>query len=220
MLRGGKRAAVSVSSWFCIPEQGMKDFEILSRASGFLVPAQAQYRKQFHIVTCSHSISPWRWPKYYPMDWLQHVNEKHTYYTLEVRHDDGSFATQLELQPTSFHHKNRDVAALHLENEKDGVKLLENLGYDPLSWNFEFLHPQDELYFSGHELVGQIHEDGTDERKPVPRLVGGCMTKQTENGQNFGSTGAKVLSDGMCGGPVLTSNSTQVVGMVEGIFRS
>jgi hypothetical protein len=31
---------LSFSSWFCVPDQGMKDFEILCRASAFLIKAK------------------------------------------------------------------------------------------------------------------------------------------------------------------------------------
>lgn len=33
-----RNLAFSFSSWFCVPELGMKDFEILCRASCFIVP--------------------------------------------------------------------------------------------------------------------------------------------------------------------------------------
>ena len=35
-----RKLALSVSSWFCVPEQGMKEFEVLSRASAFLVKSR------------------------------------------------------------------------------------------------------------------------------------------------------------------------------------
>lgn len=38
---GNRKICVSVSSWFCLPEQGMAQFEVLVRASGFLLPNAA-----------------------------------------------------------------------------------------------------------------------------------------------------------------------------------
>ena len=32
--------ALSISTWFCAPEQGMKEFEILNRSSAFLVKSR------------------------------------------------------------------------------------------------------------------------------------------------------------------------------------
>jgi hypothetical protein len=34
-----QRFSLSFTSWFCVPDQGMKDFEVLCRASAFLLPA-------------------------------------------------------------------------------------------------------------------------------------------------------------------------------------
>ena len=125
------RASFSISSWFCIPEEGMEDMEILSRASGFIVKARnpEKFGRNFHFVTVSHTVAPWRWPKYYPDEWLQAVNEKHTHYTIELRTDDGVFVSLIDLLPRSYHHLKRDLAVLHIENEKaimkDVFKLLE-----------------------------------------------------------------------------------------------
>jgi len=44
-----RRVALSFSSWFCIPDQGMNDFEILSRASAFIVKARPNNAVNFNI---------------------------------------------------------------------------------------------------------------------------------------------------------------------------
>lgn len=64
--------ALSISTWFCLPHHGMKDFEILNRASAFLVSSRSdkgvdlgienQFRK-IHVLTASHVAAPWKWPK-------------------------------------------------------------------------------------------------------------------------------------------------------------
>jgi hypothetical protein len=64
-------------------------------------------------------VAPWRWPKLYPDEWLRHVNEKHTHYTVEMRHEDGVFVNQGDLHPKVYHHGSRDLAAMHIELEKD-----------------------------------------------------------------------------------------------------
>lgn len=79
---------------------------------------------KFHVITVSHSVAPWRWPKLYSEDWLRYIDERHTYYTMEVRDQTGCVVSSYELFPRTFHHPSRDVAVLHLENE---IALLEEL---------------------------------------------------------------------------------------------
>ena len=248
----------------------MKDFEILNRASGFLVysgrgqgnrqkdtsktsnstssdssaggngSASARGGKGFspyplpkvHLLTASHVVAPWRWPKYYPEDWLQHVNEKHTTYTAELRHEDGVFATQCELRPVSYHHKTRDLALLHFENEDEVIELLESVGLDILELSppppaSPRLLEGESLEFHGHHIRGtdlasasppnQV-EAVSDLRKSVPNTSKGVVKGRSER-QIFAQT-FPVLTQGMCGGPVIfrkNTGSLQCVGLVEGI---
>lgn len=127
-----RKLALSLSSWFCVPEQGMKDFEILCRASAFLVKSKpaANFASKYHVLSVSHAVAPWRWPKYYPDEWIQCVNEKHTHYTVELRHNNGQFMTQSDLLPISYHHATRDLAVLHLDNEAEVLKILQDVGVE------------------------------------------------------------------------------------------
>ena len=111
------RAAFTISSWFCVPGE-MNDFDILSRASGFLINASdpSKFGRKYHFVTASHTVAPWRWPKYYPQDWIKSIDESNTYYTLEYRSQDGIFITQIPFLCRSYHHMTRDLAVLHLGN--------------------------------------------------------------------------------------------------------
>jgi hypothetical protein len=72
-------------------------------------------------------VAPWRWPKLYPDEWLRHINEKHTHYTVEMRHEDGVFVNQGDLHPKVYHHGSRDLAALHIELEQDITELYMSL---------------------------------------------------------------------------------------------
>ena len=65
----------------------MKDLEILNRASAFIVKTKdREFAKKckYHVITASHVAAPWRWPKYYPDEWIQFINESHTHYTMEL----------------------------------------------------------------------------------------------------------------------------------------
>lgn len=238
-----RRYALSISSWFCIPDQGMKDLEMLSRASAFLVKAKnrlhdfgqkktmSDERKikylslkdsAYHIVTSSHVIAPWRYPKYYSQEFIKYVNETHTYYTIELRNEDGTFITQTELIPRSFHHSERDVAILHMDDESNAMKTLESLELQTLELldNSVNLRAGDNLIFHGHDVRGgdEFNNYNSDDRKPYPCTVNGHYYYKTIS-QSFSKT-EPVLTDGMCGGPVLYSNNgdkSKVCGMVEGI---
>eukprot|EP00605_Chrysophyceae_sp_TOSAG23-4_P002161 GSChrysophyteH1.ASY1.ANO1.2389.1 assembled CDS len=239
-----RKLALSVSSWFCIPEQGMTEFEVLSRASAFLIQS---FVPKYHVVTASHVVAPWLWPKYYPDEWLQHVNESHTHYTVELRDEDGVFVTQSECFPVSYHHQSRDLAVLHLEDEKTNIDMLREMEYEipqlmmpPLA-NTEVDIAADDVGSDGEENTpaGDLYRHnvtdvsdigglgGTlsgmramgDQRKPIPQRTLGALHGRT-NAQIFCSTSVP-LTDGMCGGPVSEASANDksevIVGMVEGI---
>ena len=68
-----------------------------------------------------------RFPKYYPQEWLRAVNEKHIYYTIELRKKDGMFTTQTDIHPNVYHHPSKDLAVLHIAVESETVKFLSEL---------------------------------------------------------------------------------------------
>lgn len=186
----------------------MKQMEILCRGSAFLVPVKDKSNKlgkAFHLITCSHIVAPWKWKNYYPQDWLQAVNQSHTYYTAELRHEDGVFATQIELLPRTFHHQKRDLAILHIENEESASEIFESLQADALTLNPKPFSATERFSFFGHEVKGPVAQDGTDLRKPIPRSTMGQFEFATAH-QSFVKTG-RLLTDGMCGGPVCSEIS-------------
>lgn len=256
-----RRYVLSISTWFSVKEQGMKDIEILNRASAFLVkannsnnrskddfehkpikpmttndkhnsgtPREIRYSplsaSEYHIITSSHVIAPWKYPKYYTQDFIKYINETHTHYTIELRNDDGTFITQTELIPRSFHHHDKDLAILHIDDESSAMKTLKRLELQPLELldNNIDLKTGDSLTFHGHDVRGGdgFSNETSDDRKPYPCIVQGQYFHKTLH-QSFAKT-APVLTDGMCGGPVLLSSSDmtdgekgKVCGIVEGI---
>ena len=190
----------------------MRDMEILCRASAFLVRSKnPQFRHRYHILTASHVVAPWRFPNYYPDEWLQFVNEKHTHYTVELRHDDGVFMTQSELLPSAVHHASRDLAVLHLENESAVKDLLSNVGFEVADLRDAQLVTGEAVDLHGHEVVvpssfgtGSSSSGGSgdaDARHPIPRVVSGTYELETAH-QRFART-KSLLTYGMCGGPVI-----------------
>jgi hypothetical protein len=56
-------------------------YEMLCRGTAFSVKSDTG---RAHLMTCSHIVAPWRWPKLYPLPWLKFVNEKHTLIVLHL----------------------------------------------------------------------------------------------------------------------------------------
>lgn len=216
----GRRFSVSFTSWFCLPEQGMKDMEVLSRGSAFLIPTLNRngndFKAKYHVCTAAHIVSPWLFPTFYPDEWLTHVNHTHTHYTMEIRYDDGTFVFQHEFLPEAFLHNKRDLAVLHLENEKECIEILDDLKYNFLPLKTEKINVNDKLLFAGHNVTGLQNEvNGEDERKPEPTLVNGSFVHRTPH-QSFAKSDI-VLTDGMCGGSVVSGDEKELIGMIEGI---
>jgi len=219
----------------------MKDLEILCRGSAFLIPSVSkEFSHKYHVVTSSHVVAPWRWPQYYSSDWLQMINENHIHYTVEVRDDDGTFIVQKDCRPQGYHHPSRDLALLHLEIDTKPSQfhpeagLLIETGLQPLSLYKErdgqSVPPVgSSLSFHGHEMISPPFmlggerergkgEEEEDNRKPEPRVVSGRLGTRSKH-QVFATTSTS-LTDGMCGGCVLSEEretAGEVVGVVEGI---
>lgn len=218
-----KGLAFSFSSWFCIPNQGMKDFDILCRASCFLVPALGMKNNKFHMLTVAHAAAPWKYPKLYPQEWLRYVNEEHVIFTFEPRTKDGSFLSQLDLKSEVFIHPTRDLAVLHLELEERDISFLQknfNNLFD-LSLQLTDDKPDDteELSFHGHDMTLTSKEASS----AVPLIAQGKFAGRSQTQVLYKTH--PVLVDGLCGGPVTKPFQIRdsdgyrkiVRGMVEGI---
>ena len=211
-----KKLTVSLSTWFCLPDKGMMDMEILCRASAFVVKSSSQgYKNKLHVVTASHNVAPWRFPKIYPEEWLQCINEKNTHYTIEIRHPDGMFMTQTELLPISYHHSSRDLAVLHLEADLVGLDTFTRLGYDHHNLSTRTLKSGENLMFEGFQIAssstgnfggndgGDASTNDADIRLPVPSVIPGTFVSQ-EMYQQFARTYHKI-NHAMSGGPVIST---------------
>ena len=204
----------------------MKDLEILCRASAFVVGSSSgSYQNQLHVVTASHNVAPWKFPKIYPDEWLQFINEKNTHYTIEVRHPDGIFMTQTELLPVSFHHSSGDLAVMHLEKDADGFNVFTRLGLEPHKLSTEQLFPGDNISIDGHSIVAAVGssktsnfdsgesdvsgEGGVDVRLPVPTTVPGSFVCQSMFQKN--ARMQHQVNHGMSGGPVTCKKGKESV---------
>ena len=170
----GKKVAVSISTWFRVPEEGMTEFEILCRASAFLVRSKnPKYPAKFHLLTASHVVAPWRFPKYYPDEWLQYVNQNHTQYTLEIRDDHGVMLGTASILGNTLHHCTRDLAVLHLEDEASADQLFATHGIEFQSMSQRELVEGEVLEFHGHdvEMPSSISNDDKSTGQPASSMT-------------------------------------------------
>ena len=99
----------------------MDNYELLSRASGFLVrrasPDGSAAGTGVHIVTSAHVVHPFAFPNYYPPEehgWLRFVGEQHVMTKFEIRRrPEGEVVFSTELHEKVFRHATRDVCVLH-----------------------------------------------------------------------------------------------------------
>eukprot|EP01138_Halocafeteria_seosinensis_P012879 gb/GECG01013157.1/.p1 GENE.gb/GECG01013157.1/~~gb/GECG01013157.1/.p1 ORF type:complete len:224 (+),score=6.91 gb/GECG01013157.1/:1-672(+) len=135
------RPVLTLTAHFRVPEQGMEEYEPLSRSSAFIVgsdleqspadnlaedgtPAFGAFNK-LHFLTSQHVTHPFRFPQYYPpeqgYEFIQFISEEHMKYTVELRDaNDGNIVFQFPLSDNphyTFRHPVQDVTCLHVDND-------------------------------------------------------------------------------------------------------
>lgn len=115
------RISVSISSWFRLADQGMLQHEMLCRGTAFGVRLPQRKSKHAPLIffTCSHVAAPWRWPKLYPVPWLEHVREEHSRCVLHVTEvQTGRVLERFLMDSNVVHHDSLDVCALRLQDQE------------------------------------------------------------------------------------------------------
>ena len=220
-----------ISSWFRLPEQGMDDYELLSRASCFLVERPGRGAGQepgnIHIVTSAHVVHPFAFPNYYPPTqhaWLRFVAEQHVMTKFEIRaRSDGAVMFSVALHERVFRHDTRDICVLHPTDPPGFLQALSAVvaggdgGARPSLPHLLTLEDDaaarenTPVMFVGHQII----EDSGPLQEQLPSVVPGRVLGCTPHGQAFAAT-ESTLQMGMCGGPVLNA-SGKCVGATEGI---
>ena len=104
----------------------MDNFELLSRASGFLV--RKSDRSGVHIVTSAHVVHPFAFPGYYPLEehaWLRFVNEDHVQTKFEIREREGGRVVFCRnLGDKVYRHETRDVCVVHPEDPTEFLQAI------------------------------------------------------------------------------------------------
>lgn len=144
------RLSASITSWFRLPEQGMLRYDVLCRGTAFCVREEgASETSPLYFFTCSHVAAPWRWPKLYPLPWLEHVREEHTRCVLHVTEGkSGRVLERLLLEPAVLHHDALDVCVLRLQDQKEALRRMAKHGLQ-----LEPLVLSDQVPVPGHPIV-------------------------------------------------------------------
>lgn len=168
----------------------MTQYEVLSQASTFCVRRPGKSKPWF--LTSSHVVAPWLWPNYYPQEWVQFVEPKHTRYTVEF-----------QIPPTS-------VSTPHLA---DGIPLpAKDVIRFELDGRSMATHPERDvaagtlLSVSGMEVCGDVEGLITpvDLRVPPPAEGTACFAvghalEEEESSDSFpfdgGATEKQLLSN-------------------------
>ena len=160
----------------------MKEYEVLMRSSAFIVKSTLQQGPAYHVVTSSHNLAPWRFPKYYPEKFLEYVNEAHVHYTLEIRNPEGEAISSVDILPNSFHHADRDIGVAHFDkDESRALSIFRTLMFQKVDIESYKAAEQENIEFHGHEVSTDLTSDdvdtetGKDIRRSVPRTVGGMV---------------------------------------------
>jgi hypothetical protein len=191
-------SSFAVSTWFRLPEH-MSRFDILSRGSAFRLTGGG-------VVASAHVLAPWRFPAYFPEEWVRAVGPEHTRYFLERRNTAG-IVTACTEACAPVCHAERDAAVL---TPLDATAL-DALGAPALDLALKILQDGAALTVDGHN----IEEAGEDDDLVVPEVVAGSYVGRLGGGpQHFMRTDS-LLEQGMCGAPVMSGSAC--VGVVEGI---
>lgn len=200
----------------------MEKFEILSQATAVCV--RIPDTDDFRFLTSAHVAQPWRWPQYYPHDWIQFIHDEHTQYSLDIRADDGRVVKSYQLDRSTISpHPSRDVASLSLEAEAEVAYLsqAEEFRVLPVHLSDTPLGLGTAVTVAGHAIFDDDSDDGKEEgflddflndsdsesssgsglRLQLPEASEGCSLVGRVGAQSFLRT-PHVLVEGLCGGGV------------------
>lgn len=204
-----------LTSYFKLPDQGMKDYEVLSRGSCFpvkIVENEDDYERNDNLtfLFSGHVAAPYIFPHLYPhaRDWLEFVRPEHVKVFVEIWNENQDEIRTFEIESLRKHPV-RDIACGVLTTSSTTTKDFK--AWNPLIVRPDLkIEPLQSITCHGHDIID-------DTQKHPERLsVNGCSLFRTEH-QVFLSTQC-ALPQGMCGGPVLDSDngSSTLYGLIEG----
>lgn len=220
-------SALSLTTWFRHSLSGMKEFEVLSRASASILEP-SKNDGFVNIIASQHVTHPFYWTSYFDEDkhaFLMDLRETDVQWSLEVRNpEDGSILVTIPLKHNATRHPTRDVSLISIEQSAYGQMandLLHSYGVNiiPRKLSRETAAEGAPLSFAGHFLKPSIDQStGADTSLLIPQMIAGRVVARTPL-QVFAKTDT-ILEMGMCGGAVIHEETGECVGIVEGIVPS
>jgi len=206
--------SASIESWFQLPEQGMKEWEILSRGSVFITPqlrltAPAQYA----VISAAHVSHPNLYRRFYPGPehaWLEAVRSNAIRFQLTVREAVTGVALKTMPLQCDGVHRDLDLSLFSLQDEHQHVdELFESFGVLPVELAGGDPFPEGTpVVLVGHDLV--------TEEQLIPIWLNGTLMADCEQHMVVQTLG-DLSPMGLCGGPALLqrgSESAVAAGMV------
>lgn len=204
------RFAFGLESFFCLPEEGMTQYEILSRGSCFLTPQGSRLR----VIAPAHVSHPWKFRGRFAalakseLDWLDAVREDAVRVVLSVRDvGTGRLMAKVPLENV-VNHPELDLAVFDICDEAENLRQLEASGVVVLPVELGEAKESAPVVLVGHEMKG--------EDKLLPCWLNGQFV-----GREAGVGAIKTFGDtsqmGLCGGPALVqaeSDQVRSIGMV------
>jgi len=215
----------AIYSYFCLPEQGMEKYDVLSRASIIIIPTTFKKNEvpnfpcKYHILAPAHVTHPWLFPQYYVKEhypWLSFVTEKAVINKLNIRKQkNGQMIFETNFKKKYYLHPKKDLILLHINDEENVINQVSALG---IPWSSLFLNINiaegDPVTLIGHELQTKTDDiDSTTERL-IPTWTYGKVSLMN-NKQGYISTPTPIQM-GMCGGPVINKDGN-CVGIIEAV---
>jgi len=215
------RKSWGLTSFFMLPEQGMKRYELLSRGSLFFVSSNAK-RKKFHLISAAHITHPFDFPYLYPRTrypWLAFVYESATMNKLQYRQEyTGTVLEEFSIEKKVFKQDKSDLVVMHLKDERHFLHTMEKnykiMEISTLDLCDDIINdPSQKLEIIGHDFTK--NDIGVEVMVPV--TIFGHMNMFSYNRYFIKTPEVAVM--GLCGGPVLLikENSLKCMGMVEAL---
>jgi len=219
------RRAFGLCSYFRKPDQGVMEYEVLSRASMHVIKWNKPHKKKYHLVSTAHVTHPWKFTKFYPENdtrfaWLQFLEECDTKNMLQLRQENtGKLLKEFKLCDRTFRYEERDLAVLHLEDEEHFEEVLKfhNIKFEPIEFHPYVAEEGQKVIMIGNDFT--TTSDG--EEILVPVSLEGTVNLVTEESVFISTPMPSTM--GMCGGPVLLQrgldSAGQSIGMVEALVN-
>jgi len=213
------KSIFSLLTYFKLEDQGMTDFEILSRSSCtlFQAPKVGLSKNKFYFLGPKHVTHPWLFKHFYGQDWLSFLDSSNVKAFIGIHNEDGTLLDRFETQNNGVCDEELDLVHLVLNDEQEFEKSLSNLSSHSLKSNSFSISNLNEkkLQCDGYTLV-------EDNQIMKPTNVTAQLNRNIDDGRLLLKT-SEVLKQGMCGGAVTfvdDNNETQLVGLVEAIVEN